>query len=177
MTATRTNSSTATHTVSVSSSDVRQVMQMITSDIQAVCRAAADAARTFDVDAALVDASILILNGVISGVALQIFLGTTIVREYRFELNDSQGGPSGPPAGQPPLGYVPEGARVRLTCTPDQRTPPAERQAWFDRLGWTNSEPLSHPSGTTDSSFGGFRSGGLFVERLLKSNPKYDRPA
>lgn len=172
---TRTNTLTATHTVSVSANDVREVMRLITSDIQAVCRAAAQAAQTFDMDQALVDASLFVLNGVASAVNLEIYLDGTVIREYRFLLSDAASGPSGPPAGQPPLGYVPPGACIRLSVTPDPRTPAAERQAWYARLGWMDAEPLSYAPGTTQTAYGTFASGGLRVQRHLMSNPDYDR--
>ena len=173
---TRTSTSTASHTATVSAGDVREVMRLITSDVQAVCRAAAQAALSFDMDAALVDASILILNGIVRSVALQIYLSGTVVREYVFELSDSQAGTTGPPAGQPPLGYVPPGAKIRLSVTPDTRVSAAEREAWFARLGWTtDAAPLAYAAGTTQATYGAFRSGGLAIQRSWKVNPKYDR--
>ena len=176
MTTTYVNSSTATRTVSVSAADVREAMRLITLDVQAVCRAAAQAAQTFDMDQALIDTSILILNGIASAVNVQIFLDRTVIREYRFVLSDGPAGPSGPQGGQPPLGYVPPGARIRLSVTPDPRTPAAERDAWFARLNWTDAEPLSYAPGTTQATYGSFTSGGLRVKRQLMSNPNYDRP-
>jgi len=175
MSMTHINTATGTHTVTVSAADVRETMRFISLDIQAVCRAAAQAALTFEMDQALIDVALLVLNGIASAVNLQIFLDRTVIREYRFQLSDAPAGPSGPPAGQPPLGYTPPNARIRLSVTPDQRTPASEREAWFDRLGWTDAEPLSYASGTTQATYGRFVSGGLRVQRQLMSNPNYDR--
>ncbi len=175
-TTTSTNSSTQTHTVTISSNDVRQVMRYIGADIQAICQAASQATHAFNMDEALVDVSVLLLNGVISGVTLWIEKEGVVVREYGFQFVDAPGGAAGPPAGQPPLGYVPSGARVRLRVTADTRLPVAEREAWFDRLGWKDSEPLTYAQGTTQTTYGSFQSGGLSVERNLKANPAYDRP-
>lgn len=173
---TTTYATTSTTTISVSASDVRQIMRLITLDTQAVCRAASQAARTFDIDQALIDVSLLLLNGIVSGIGLQIYADSVVIREYRFQLTDAASGTAGLPAGQPPLGYVPPGARIRLNVTPDLRTPAAEREAWFDRLGWSDAAPLSYASGTTQTTYGTFVSGGLRVQRQLMSNPSYDRP-
>ena len=171
---TTTRAETSTTTFSVSATDVRQIMRDITGDIQAVCRAAAHAL-CFDTDAALVDASILILNAVASGIILRIHLNNVVVREYRFLLTESRNAASGPPSGKPPLGYVPDGARLRLSVILDERTPAAERQAWLDRLGWTTEDPLEYALGTAETTYGAFRSGGLYVQRQLRTNPKYDK--
>lgn len=176
-TVTSTNTSATTHTVSVSASDVRQVMRFISADIEAVCRAAAHAARAFNLDAALLDVSLLVLNGVAKGVSLEIHKDGVIVREYAFLLSDGPENTSGPPAGQPPLGYVPAGARIRVSVMPDTRVPAAERRAWFDRLGWVDAAPLTYPKDVTTTDFGAYGSGGLGVQRHLMSNPRYDRAA
>ena len=166
---------TASYTNTVSAADVRQVMRLITADVEAVCRAAAHAARAFDLDAALTDVSILTLNGVIGAVHLILHKDGMIVRAYSFKFQDGPADFSGPPAGNPPLGYVPDGARVRLSVSPDPRVPESERRAWFDRLGWTTAEPLRYPTGIAHQAYGAFRSGGLYISRSLMANPDYDR--
>lgn len=174
---TTTHATTVSHTTTISSSDVRQVMRLVSMDVQAICQAAAHAALAFDLDDALTDISILVLNGVICGINLHIHLDNVVVREYSFVLKDAPSASSGPPAGQPPLGYVPAGAAIRLSVTPDTRTPEAERQAWFARLGWSSGTPLTYPQGATHSTYGSFGSGGLSVQRQLMTNPRYDRAA
>lgn len=173
--ASRTNTATDTHTISINASDVRLVMRHIGADIQAVCQAASQAAGHFNMKEVLTDVSILLLNGVISGVELVIEKEGVVVREYEFQFVNSASGMSGPPAGQPPLGYVPAGARLRVRVTPDTDVPKAERDAWFDELGWKDGEPLTYAPGTAQTAYGSFQSGGLCVERILKANPSYDR--
>ena len=176
MTTTRTNASTATHTVTVTSADVREVMRLITGDVRAVCQAAAQAKRLFDLDENLVDISIMVLNGIVGSVHLVIELDRVVIREYQFRLVDDSAGPPGPPAGQPPLGHVPAGASLRLQVVRDPRVPEAEYQAWIKQLGWSAGEPLTYSGGVRQTVYGAFKSGGLAVERSLRSDPAYDRP-
>ncbi len=175
MTATRTNTSTGTHTVSVSASDVRLVMRMVTGDFRAICQAAPQATRLFDLDVNLTDVSIMVLNGLVESIYLTIELNGTVIREYRFRLTDDLDGMPGPPAGQPPIGYVPAGARLRLRVVRDPRVPEAEYRAWMNSLNWTECEPLTYANGTRQTVYGAFRSGGLAVERSLTADPAYDR--
>ncbi len=176
MSATYVNTFTATHTVTVTSADVREVMRLIASDVRAVCQAAAQARRLFDLDESLVDVSIMVLNGLVQSVHLVIELDRIVIREYQFKLVDGPAGTPGPPAGQPPLSHVPAGASLRLQVVRDPRVPEAEYQAWIKQLGWSAGEPLTYASGVRQSVYGAFKSGGLAVERSLKSDPAYDRP-
>lgn len=170
-----TYTSAGTHTVTVSASDVREVMRQITGDIRAVCQAAAQATKLLNLDETLLDVSIMVLNGLIQSVHLYIEINHIVIREYRFRLSDELAGAPGPPAGQPPLGYVPPCARLRLGVSRDPRVPEAEYQTWIKQLGWGEGEALTYATGTRQMVYGSFRSGGLAVERTLKMDPTYDK--
>ena len=174
MTMTRTK--TDTHTVTVTSADVREVMRLVTADIRAICQAAAQAKRLFDLDESLIDVSVMVVQGLIESVSLAIEVDRVVVREYKFRLVDGSAGTLGPPAGQPPLGPVPAGTRLRLYVFRDPRIPLEEYQAWIKQLGWSTGEPLVYANGVRQTVYGAFKSGGLAVERSLKSDPAYDRP-
>jgi hypothetical protein len=171
------STTTRVESTSITAGDVRQVMAMTTQEITTICTAAGRVARDFDVDGALVDCSLLALNDIISAIHLQLYVEGEIVREYSYVIADHPLEAHGPPADQPPLGPVPEGARVRLTVTRNPSQAQEVGDAWFRRLGWSTAGPLHRPEGVTPTTYGTFVSGGYGVERQLLVNPKFDRPA
>ncbi len=166
---------TRSGTETITASDVRQVWNLATTEISVICNAAAHLTRDFDVDSALVDVSLLALNDIIASVHLQLYVGDELVREHGYFISDEVLEAAGPPPNQPPLGRIPEGARIRLVAMPNPRQPQAICDAWFQRLGWMPADPLQMPD-TEYSTYGTFTSGGYGVERKLLINPKYDRP-
>jgi hypothetical protein len=169
------SSYTDTATVTTNAADVRQIMAMATTEITTIAHTIPQGSCDFDVDAALCDCSIFVLNDVIDAIQLQIYLDTQIVREYRYQIVTGSLTPYGPPANQPPLGYVPPGARIRLTVSTNPNVSWDYAQAWYRRLGWQDVEPLDYPPNTHYVGYGNFVSGGLGLDRQMLSNPNYDR--
>jgi len=171
-----TTTRSGTETTTITAGDVRQVMALTGQEIAAICNAAARIARDFDADSALVDCSLLALNDVITAIRLQFYVGQELVREYAYVIADQPREAYGPSPDRPPLGPIPDGARVRLIVNPNGRVCKEFRDGWFRRLGWTDAAPLRMPDGATHQAYGIFTSGGYAVERQLLVNPKYDRP-
>jgi hypothetical protein len=172
MTSTQTRSATTT----IAGGDVRKVINLASQEIRAICSATAQVTRDFDTDQAEIDLALLCLNDVISAMALEVYLGDEIVRQYTFVIAAQLLPSWGPPPDQPPLGPVPPSARVRLTVTPNPAVAKELRDDWFRKLGWRDAEPLRLPEGATLQVYGTYVSGGYGVERQLLVNPKFDRP-
>jgi hypothetical protein len=172
----RSQSTTSSQTTTITAGDVREVMSLLTQEIETICAAAAQLSRDFDADDAMIDCSLLALNDVISTIRLQLYLGDELIREYTFEIADGLPEASGPPAHQPPLGEVPEGAHVRLAVSPNPRKCGSARNEWLGRLGWQVAEPLHRPGDLRHEVYGAHVSGGYGVTRHLYTNPRYDRP-
>jgi hypothetical protein len=166
------------HARVIAADDVREVMGQTTLEIQTVCNAAARAARDFNVDNALVDCSLLALNNVITAIRLQLYFENEIVREHTYRITDEPLDAFGPGPDRPPAGPVslPEGARIRLVVTRNDRKSAEYCDNWFRRLGWTTAKPLFIPPDARRHTYGAFVSGGFGIERQLLVNPKYDQP-
>jgi hypothetical protein len=171
----RTSTQTAAQTVTLTATNICVVNQLILREIQAAVESVPRAAATIDPETLETEVGILILNEVISDISLQIYVDREVVREYRYVITDQLREAWGPPAERPPLGPVPEGARIRVVVTPNPKTARETRDKWFRRLGWCDAEPLLRPAGVMYEAYGVFASGGFAVERQLLVNPKYDR--
>ena len=174
MSDTRTRTSTATTTIT--GGDVRKVWRCAQREIRTICSAAAGLAPDFDVDSALEDCAFFALADVISAVRLQIYLAGELVREYAYVVSDEPLAPAGTSADRPPLGEVPEGARVRLVATRNPAVTREEQDLAFNKRGWITASPLRIPESVAARQYGTFASGGYAVRRELLSNPKYDLP-
>ena len=84
--------------------------------------------------------------------------------------------PNGPPADQPPVGYIPDDARVRLVAIRNPNAPPEHQAHWLKLLGSGTATPLVRPRGIAPEQYGTFVSGSYGVTRSLLVNPKFDRP-
>lgn len=162
--------------LTTTANDVRNVMADMSVEIATICKAVAGIARDFNVDSAISDTSILVLNDVVSVVRLQFYAGDQLVREYAYFVADQPLEAFGPGADQPPLGYIPEHARVRLVVTPNPKRPADYSNDWFRRLGWSSAPSLVMPENASHETYGTHVSGGFGVERKLLVNPKFDRP-
>lgn len=170
------NTGTETRTTTISAGDVRKVMSLVTEETRAICEAAAALSRDFDHDKSLLDISVMVLNEVIKAIKLQIYLREELVTEYAYVILDQTAEAYGPPAGKPPLGRLPNGARLRLVVIPNPAVAVVTKDAWFRRLGWSDAKPLALPPGASYITYGAFSSGGFAVERSLLTNPKFDCP-
>jgi len=166
---------TQTDTISVTATDVRTVMELVTEEISWLQEAYADVPSDFQLDEALVDCSLLVLNQVINAIRLQFYRNGELIREHAYLIRDGTQASSGP-SSSPPLGYLPEETRVRLAVTPNPDQPKAIRDAWLARLGWQTATALRLPANATCQSYGALSSGGFGVERQLLVHPDYDRP-
>ena len=165
----------STQTVTISASDVRQVMRQLTTEITTICHHAAanNVFVNFDLDDALTDISILFLNDIILGAEVQFYIGHTLVREYAYQVSDDALPASGPSASQPPLGSYPAGTLVRLTLSPNTAVEQSVRDDWFERLGWHYGELLDRTD-ITATRYGVFANGNYALTRELLVNPRYD---
>jgi len=170
------STTTATDTITFAFADIREVWRAAGQEITTICRLAGAAAMGFDPDSSIIDVNLLAMNGVISAAALEIYIGSELVRRYHYRIVTDSLASHGPDATNPPMGAVPPGARVRLTATPNPQVPKPERDAWFSRLGWKTATPLDYPGGTKARAYGAFVSGGYGLERSVLVNPKYDQP-
>lgn len=171
--------STTTRSVSttISATDVRAVMRDMTIEVDTICKAARAVVREFDLDSALVEVSMLVLNDVISVIRLQFYTGQELVREYRYTLLDDGTTASGPAPNNPPLvASFPPGTRVRLTVQRNPRQTDAFCNSWFQRLNWMAAAALHTPTTMTSQAYGTFASGGIGAERRLLVNPRFDQP-
>jgi hypothetical protein len=171
-----TTTQTATQIVSITAGDVRQVMTAMSCEIRTLCQAAAHASPDFDGDTAERELAMLALQEVVSKCSLEFYLGDELVREYSFTvIDDGTLSTTGPSADDPPTGYIPEGARVRLTAMPNPKVPKEHRDHWFEMLGWTTSKAIKRPEGVRAQTYGAFASGSFGLQRQLLVNPKFDQ--
>lgn len=168
---------TQTNVVTTSALNIQEVMTLLSTEGAAIARAVSSITGPYDIDGALRDVSILTLNNVASRIMIQIFLGDQIVREYRYEVVTDARSSYGPPAHQPPIGYIPDGCRMRVAIGKNPRMAPDYVAAWLRRLGWEDASPLHYPAGTQSREYGAFASGNFGLTRNLLTNPQYDRPA
>jgi hypothetical protein len=168
---TETYASTATHTIT--SADVRQVMQAVSDEIAGIVERAHNLIVEFDAEEALVDCSIFALNDVIEDIRVQAYEGGTLISEYRFAVADDEVAAAGPEAGDVPEAPMPAGARLRLVVNANPDKPKSYAQAWFDRLGWEPAADLDVPDDASHEQYGSFVSGGYGVTRELTVNPRY----
>jgi|GEM_PF-3556830 len=166
---------TGTNTITVTGGDVRKVLGWAVTTIKAVCKAAKHASKDFDEDAASEDLGLFVMYEIIEGFHLQIYHSGTLVREYSFDIAAEPVETWGPAADSPPLGYVPEGAHIRLVVTPNRQANREQVTEWFRRRNWTDAAPLNRPKGT-HQTYGAFGSGGFGLHRRLLSNPDFDKP-
>lgn len=166
---------TATDTTTFAFADIREVWRQVGQEISAICRAAGAVASDFDSEKAIVDCNMLAMNNIIVALALQFYVGSEIIREYRYQVIT---GPFGDrkSGGDPPLGAIPTEARVRLVVTPNTAVPEDQRRRWLDRLGWRTARTLTAPAGAKHQVYGHFTSGGYGLERSVLVHPAYDRP-
>lgn len=170
---TETYAASTTHTIS--STDVRKVMEWVSEEIERIVERARDLILDFDCDEALVDCSIFALNDVIADVRVQAYEGSTLISEYRFAIADDEIDASGPEAGEVPDAPMPSGAHLRLVVYPNPKKPRSYTQAWFERLHWHEVDDLDVPDDATHDQYGTFASGGYGVTRELTINPRYTR--
>ncbi len=168
---------TATETVSITAQDVRKVMSKWSRESRKICQAAAHASPDFDADTAEMEVAMLVLQEAICAFSLEFYVEQELVREYVFRIcDDGTLTETGPSADNPPTGYIPEKARVRLTVTPNPQVTKEHRDHWFEMLGWADARLLTKPEGLRTQTYGSFASGGFGLQRTLRVNPKFDQP-
>lgn len=129
----------------------------------------------FPLDQVTVDISILVLNGIITGIWAQAYLDGQVVREHAWQIMDEVDESWGPDSEDPPMTDVPADTRLRLVVTPNPAIPANIREDWFRRLGWTAAEKFAYPPEATREVYGAFVSGGFGLQRSFLSVPSENR--
>jgi len=173
---TNTSTTIRTSTTTVSSTDIRDVIYLMFTEIRCIYKGFPQDAK-YDLDQLQMDLSMLALNAVISAVHLTVVLGSVVVRDYRWEIVDADAGSWGPGADNPPTGPVPAGATIRISVTHNLNIPEDIRAAWFRRLKWGIAPDLQYPDGEVHQIYGTHVSGGYGVTRGVLHNPKFHQEA
>lgn len=128
-----------------------------------------------DLEKAMTDINIFILNACIRSIKAQLYNPTSkeLIREYRFDLSDTPLTERGSDAESPPLpSRIIPGTQLRITVIPTDYS--EETCAWFTRLGWQHVERLTESGKITSQEYGTFASGGFGVTRIVRIAEKYD---